>query len=48
MEGIFHATKGFASSIWFPFMVGAMSGINIFTLVLSAPTGQEMTFADQF
>jgi hypothetical protein len=35
---VYEKFKGFAASWWFPFFVGSLSGINMFTIVLSAPT----------
>jgi len=36
--GIFEHYVGFVGKWWMPYMIGMMSGINLFTLVLSAPT----------
>jgi hypothetical protein len=35
---LYEKFKGYAASWWFPFFVGSLSGINMFTIVLSAPT----------
>jgi membrane protein YqaA with SNARE-associated domain len=36
--GVFDSLISLVGNWWFPFVIGAMSGINMFTIVLSGPT----------